>query len=190
MAVTGRVGGLAVAALLAAAGAGCAPAFTHEYGEPALTVIQFPVLDSALAPHAGAAVTVWAQPTRIDPEALLAPAMVSFTGHLAGLHSGWVHVLQNGGDTVRIGKDYVRRVRLDRATQRNRWIGGLVGAVGFGLAGWVYTRSSSSGTTGEEFAIIGGSVVAGAGLGILIIPSSRTGEQIFPVLPRRPRVNP
>jgi hypothetical protein len=178
------------AALLALTGAACARAIGGEYGEPALSVRQFPALDSALVGHHGAWVTVWAQPEPAPGPRTMPPPMVGFRGHLAGLDGGWLHLLRDQGDTLRIGKDYVRRVQLVRSASRNRWIGGLVGAVGFGLAGWVFTRDERPGSTAGQLGIVAGSVVVGAGLGAVLVPGSRLSGQLYPPPPHSARVTP
>jgi hypothetical protein len=175
-------------AILAILAAGCAPAFGVDYGDPSLRIRPYPALDSALAGHQGKQVSVWAQPDELDP-LLPPPAMVSFRGALGVRQDGWLHLHLRNGDTTRVGLDYVRRVSLVRNTApRNRVAAALAGAVGFGLAGWVYTRSNSRSSSAEDFAVVGGGALLGAGVGVLLIPGSRLGAQIYPVVTPRPRI--
>jgi hypothetical protein len=149
----------------------------NEFGYPALDPRQFRLLDSALAPHPGGLLSVWAQQDRDKPQDPI-PGVVTFRGRLAGYHDGWVHLLR-GDDTLRIGKGYVRKVWLVRTTPRNRAIGAGVGAVGLGLAAFVFSRGDRLGSGGDIGLVLGGLVV-GAGAGFLLVPSSRPAGQIYP----------
>jgi hypothetical protein len=110
-----------------------------------------------------------------------------FRGRLAGMRDGWLHLLRGADDTVRIGVTHVRRIRLVRAAPRNRTIGTLVGAAGFGLASLIFIRGSHG---GEDVAVVGGSVAVGAVVGALLVPGSRHAGQIYPMPPPSARGTP
>jgi hypothetical protein len=177
---------LLVAAAASAGGLGCAHSPASQFGEPGLTTLRRPDLEASLAGHDSALVTVWAQ---ADPDGPLTPPppFIIFRGHLAGMHDGWLHLLRDADDTVRIGVGHVRRIRLVRRTPRNRLIGSLVGAAGFGLASLVFTHDSDG---GDDLAVIGGSVAVGALGGALLVPGSRHAGQIYPMPPPSARGTP
>jgi hypothetical protein len=159
--------------------ASCAHSRATEYGEPILPTMRHPALESAVARHDSALVTVWAQSEPATPNE---PPLgrVAFRGRLAGLSDGWLRLLRNR-DTVRIGIDNVRRIRLVQSNPRNRMIGALVGAAGFTLAGWAFTQVEARGSGGVLTVM--GAAALGGGLGFLLVPGSRYAGQIYPTPP-------
>lgn len=166
--------------------AGCAGLLTQEYGEQGFPHQRFVELDSTLGMHLGERVVVQAQQdVGQERPARGRPNVVTFRGTVGGLSDGWVHLLRDQDDTVRVGKGSVVGAWL-AGEERPRWPGTLLGAAILGGAAYAILqvqRPSDRPADGLQIGIVAGAALGGAFLGSGLSGGEARGARLYPAPP-------